>query len=73
MQKFSSGTNSESPCDGSCIIDPKTDYCKSCFRTMNEIMEWLSFTYEQRKDVLKKVEARKLSEKNKSDKSHDEN
>lgn len=40
---------------------------------MNEIMEWLSFTYEQRKDVLKKVEARKLSEKNKSDKSHDEN
>lgn len=66
MQKFSSGTNVESPCNGNCVIDPKLDFCKGCFRTINEIIEWLSFTDEHRKVVLQKIEERKLSLRNKS-------
>lgn len=48
-----------SPCNGFCEIDPKTDLCKGCFRTMSEIISWQSYDYSQKKEVLQKVMDRK--------------
>lgn len=52
-------TLTESPCNGKCVINPKTNFCDGCFRTIDEIICWMRFTDEQKSCILKKVETRK--------------
>jgi uncharacterized protein len=42
----------ESPCILICSIDDKTGYCFGCGRTSAEIAGWLSFTPEERRNVM---------------------
>jgi predicted Fe-S protein YdhL (DUF1289 family) len=49
----------ESPCTGICVIDPKTDLCKGCFRTLNEIATWDGSSVAERSQTLDRVERRK--------------
>lgn len=55
-----------SPCNNDCLIDHKTQLCKGCFRTIDEIIHWMNYSNEQKKIVLEKVNSRKESFKNNS-------
>ncbi|OGU35419.1 MAG: hypothetical protein A2068_07945 [Ignavibacteria bacterium GWB2_35_6b] len=54
-----------SPCDGNCKLNYTTKVCMGCFRTMDEILRWISLTDGQKQEILKSAEERKL-EYNKS-------
>jgi len=47
----------ESPCVSICRLDDN-DVCVGCFRTGTEIAQWLSFTPEQRSDIMKQLPGR---------------
>ena len=51
--------NVNSPCDGNCHIDIKTNLCVSCFRTMSEIIKWINITEKEKRIILKQIEERK--------------
>ena len=42
-----------SPCIEMCIWDEKTQLCKGCFRTIDEIMNWEKYTNDDKAAVLK--------------------
>jgi len=42
-------------------MNPDTDLCRGCFRTLDEIARWASMTDEQREKILLLLEERKLS------------
>jgi uncharacterized protein len=50
---------SESPCTGVCVIDPDTDCCQGCLRTLNEIAAWGGSSAEDRRQILDRVEHRR--------------
>ena len=47
-----------SPCVRNCCLNEK-DICLGCFRHVEEITQWSSFTEEERKAVLEKTVNRK--------------
>ena len=50
-----------SPCNNHCILNPNTHHCDGCFRTIEEIIHWPVCSDEEKKQVLQKVERRKVS------------
>lgn len=48
-----------SPCTNQCFVPTGTNLCTGCFRTIQEIIDWLNLTKDQRNEVLKKVDNRK--------------
>lgn len=48
-----------SPCNNLCFIPPGSELCTGCFRSIKEIIEWLNYSEEQKKEILKKIEERK--------------
>jgi predicted Fe-S protein YdhL (DUF1289 family) len=42
-------------------MNPTTNYCDGCFRTIEEIIHWSVYSDEEKKQVLQKVERRKMS------------
>ncbi len=50
-----------SPCNNNCLIDYKTQLCKGCFRTIDEIVHWINYSNEQKLIVMDKVKSRKES------------
>lgn len=51
--------HADSPCTGVCVIDPITDCCQGCFRTLDEIATWGSTSAPERLQILDRVERRK--------------
>jgi hypothetical protein len=49
----------ESPCNRSCTLDPETNICLGCFRTLEEIMGWSAYSPAQRATVLEQLPARR--------------
>lgn len=47
----------ESPCVSICRLDDN-GVCVGCFRTATEIGQWLSYTAEQRSDIMKQLPER---------------
>jgi predicted Fe-S protein YdhL (DUF1289 family) len=47
-----------SPCVNTCKIDPNTNLCVGCKRTLEEIANWLQYTAEQKQEVLTKLTTR---------------
>lgn len=47
-----------SPCIGVCTVDPSKRLCSGCMRTMDEIGGWLTYSADQKKAVLKKIQQR---------------
>lgn len=47
-----------SPCIGVCYLDPATQLCRGCCRTVDEIAAWSAFTPEERREVLKELRER---------------
>ncbi len=48
-----------SPCTSVCILDPESELCRGCYRTMEEIASWLTMDPEARLAVLEQVAARR--------------
>ncbi len=49
-----------SPCNEDCHYDSDRGLCQGCFRTLDEVAGWLDMTVEQRRDVMVRVERRRL-------------
>ena len=50
-----------SPCIGVCVINPQTQLCDGCFRTLDEIATWAGASDETRLAVLAEVEQRRVA------------
>jgi predicted Fe-S protein YdhL (DUF1289 family) len=48
----------ETPCILVCSIDEKTGYCFGCGRTREEIGDWLGYSGEERREIMKGLPAR---------------
>jgi predicted Fe-S protein YdhL (DUF1289 family) len=45
-----------SPCNGSCVLDA-SGQCRVCRRTIQEIVRWATFTDDQRRQILERIES----------------
>ena len=52
-----------SPCNKTCQIDGERMLCIGCWRTLDEIVQWLDLNNEQRLAVIARAERRKTSDK----------
>lgn len=50
-----------SPCIKNCCLDDQ-DICLGCFRTLDEICSWNSFTEQEKKAVLEHCQMRKQNQ-----------
>lgn len=50
-----------SPCNGVCTLDPRDKVCLGCFRTGAEIAGWRASKDSERRQILKRVEERKIA------------
>lgn len=48
-----------SPCISVCQIDNQTGFCIGCYRTIDEIRDWIISTPDQRQTILAKIAERK--------------
>ena len=51
-----------SPCVSICAIDPAGGYCLGCYRTLDEVAAWISFTAAERLAVWDAIAARKKAD-----------
>ncbi|MCC8991154.1 MAG: DUF1289 domain-containing protein [Streptococcus sp.] len=47
-----------SPCIGVCVINPQTQWCDGCFRTLDEIAGWLNYSPVKKREVLAELDKR---------------
>jgi len=52
-----------SPCISVCQMDPVSGYCIGCYRTIDEIRQWIAAVPEARQRILAAVAARKAQHK----------
>jgi predicted Fe-S protein YdhL (DUF1289 family) len=50
-----------SPCIGVCRINKKHHFCEGCFRSEDEIAEWIRLSDEQKKEINQKAAQRQIS------------
>ncbi len=48
-----------SPCVKVCQLDPATGMCRGCYRTLDEIADWVEYTPEEKLAVLALVQQRR--------------
>ena len=51
-----------SPCVGLCEMNPKTDLCLGCYRTIGEITDWNCLEDAEKSKILEKLESRRSIE-----------
>ena len=51
----------ESPCIGICHISKEYQFCEGCFRSEEEISQWITFSDEQKKEILQLVTQRQIN------------
>lgn len=56
--RSSSSNDPPSPCIGVCVINPQTQLCDGCLRTLNEIAGWWEYSPDQKNRVIAQLEAR---------------
>ena len=49
----------KSPCLKVCMMNPDTELCRGCFRTLDEIAHWGSMTEQEREKIFLVLEERK--------------
>jgi len=50
-----------SPCTGVCAVDPVTQLCAGCSRTMDEIVAWFTAGADEKRAILATVDKRLAS------------
>jgi predicted Fe-S protein YdhL (DUF1289 family) len=48
----------KSPCIGTCLLFPGTQMCSGCFRTVDEVRDWIGMTDDERRSVMEKLPER---------------
>ena len=48
-----------SPCVRICVVYETRDICRGCYRTLDEISRWASYTSEQKFELLEELARRK--------------
>jgi predicted Fe-S protein YdhL (DUF1289 family) len=48
-----------SPCIAVCVLDPARGYCRGCWRTIDEISQWLLLSREEKRRILAALPARR--------------
>ncbi len=48
----------ESPCVDICQLNMKTGICTGCFRTMDEISQWIELSDDDKREVLRTAKDR---------------
>lgn len=48
-----------SPCIRVCELDARTQTCRGCRRTLDEIAGWSGFSADEKRAILRKLEVRK--------------
>jgi predicted Fe-S protein YdhL (DUF1289 family) len=49
-----------SPCLKICVVDQTRDLCRGCYRTLDEISHWASYTRAEKIALLDQLAQRKL-------------
>jgi uncharacterized protein len=47
-----------SPCIGVCFIEQHSGLCRGCFRTLQEISDWIEMTADEKRATLQALPAR---------------
>ena len=48
----------ETPCIKLCVLDPATNHCLGCGRSLDEIARWTAFSDEERRRIMAELPAR---------------
>lgn len=48
------------PCINLCQFDISKSYCLGCFRTRQEIIEWVDLSEDERKEIMKDLPVREI-------------
>ncbi len=48
-----------SPCVRICVVDETRDICRGCYRTLDEISKWASYTHAEKLALLSELAQRK--------------
>jgi len=51
----------KSPCVKVCFVDPKSEICVGCFRTMEELGRWTRYTDAEREAIMKALPEREAA------------
>lgn len=51
----------ETPCIQVCTLDPRTDLCRGCGRTIDEVAGWSRMTAEERRRIMAELPARRAA------------
>jgi len=51
----------KSPCNGTCLLDPRSGYCMGCYRTGDEIGSWMTLSDGAKKRVIASAQKRKAN------------
>lgn len=54
-------TDENSPCTHVCLMDYTAGHCIGCYRTLDEITRWVTYSVEQKRAVLAAVEKRRTA------------
>ena len=54
-------TRKETPCIAVCLMDPKTDLCFGCGRTLPEIARWGRMDSAERQSIMSSLRQRMLN------------
>lgn len=54
----------ETPCKKICMLDAQGRYCMGCYRTREEVGNWLTMSEDERAAVIDQLAARKEKLKN---------
>lgn len=49
----------KSPCIGTCMLFPGTQMCSGCFRTVDEVRDWIEMTDDERLAVVAELDERR--------------
>jgi len=49
----------QSPCNRNCTLNPDTNTCMGCYRTLDEILNWTKFSATEKQGVLDKLPERR--------------
>jgi len=49
----------KSPCTNECLLNTGTKQCESCLRYAHEIENWVDYTYDMRRAILRQLKERR--------------
>jgi len=51
----------ESPCISVCQMNPTSQFCSGCWRTTEEIENWVTYAKEERLEIIKQLHSRRIA------------